>query len=424
MVKILLDWTKIPGPLQVVQELRQAGHEAYLAGGCVRDLLLGLSPVDHDIATSATADQVRGLFKRTIPVKPELGVTMVLWGEERLEVTTFRSEGAYLDGRRPSNVGPADAKLDVQRRDFTINGLLMDPETGEVHDHVGGLDDLRNGILRCIRDPRERFQEDHLRILRAVRFAVRFGLQFDPQTWEAMVDLSSKTSGLSGERIHEELSKMEAQGSFAKSVELLIDAGVIRALCEPLHQRLEGDSSRRNLIEIFKTPIPRQPGMWVTLLGLPLCSWWDHPQTFGPIASLHSAQTELLQRLRCSRSEIDAANLIWTRWPLCWETPPPPPSHQAFLVRDKSWLVLADALKRFQQVFPSPWSPSDHFQGLSERIPKTLPALGMEFQKAGIAVGPKLGQAIREADRLNLDEGAPLDEYLVSKVAETILDRT
>lgn len=420
MAKILLDWTQNSAPLDVVRTLREAGHEAFLAGGCVRDLLLGRSPKDHDVATSATPDQVKAAFRRTIPVQPELGVTMVLWGEERLETTTYRSEGAYLDGRRPSNVGPADAKLDVQRRDFTINGLLLDPETGEVHDHVGGVQDLETGILRCIRDPRARFEEDHLRILRAVRFAVRFGFAIEPATWEAMRNLSDRVATLSGERIHEELDKMEAQGSFDQAFRLLLESGVLRALDAGLDEKLREPASKERMAAILASP-RRVAGSWVALLAMPFCDWWDAPRAFGKQIGIHPAQKSWLERLRCSRLESDASLFVWSRWPLCWESPVPPPSRQAALVRDRSWPAMADALERFQSVFPGEESPLEHLSRLARTIPKSLPALGLEFQAAGIPKGPRLGDAIREADRLHLDEGLPLDADLVSRVAKTIL---
>lgn len=420
MAKILLDWTQNSAPRDVVRTLREAGHEAFLAGGCVRDLLLGHLPKDHDIATSATPDQVKAAFRRTIPVQPELGVTMVLWGDERLEVTTYRSEGAYLDGRRPSNVGPADAKLDVQRRDFTINGLLLDPETGEVHDHVGGVQDLQDGILRCIRDARERFEEDHLRILRAVRFAVRFGFAIERGTWEAMRELSHRVATLSGERIHEELDKMESQGSFQTAFGLLLDSGVVRALDAELDARLQEPACRERMARLLAEP-RRVAGSWVTLLAMPLCAWWTSPRAFGDPSPIHPAQKSWLERLRCSRLESEASMFVWSRWPLCWESPTAPPSRFAPLVRDRSWSAMADALERFRAVFPDQESPLEHLEHLARTIPKSLPALGVEFQAAGVPKGPRLGEAIREADRLHLDEGLPLDADLVSRVAKTIL---
>lgn len=424
MTKLLLDWSRTPAPLEVVRTLRRAGHEAFLAGGCVRDLRLGLLPKDHDVATSATPEEVRSVFRRTIPVQTELGVTMVLWENERIEVTTFRSEGEYLDGRRPSRVGPADARQDVQRRDFTINGLLLDPESGEIVDHVGGLDDLDARLLRCIREPADRFEEDHLRILRAVRFAVRFGMDIEKRTWEAMVELSSKTARLSGERIQEELTKMEAQGNLSESVERLLDCGVLRALNPDLDKALEDPGSRRRLIGLLAAPLGTLPGSWVTALGLPLCAWWNQPTVAGPSAAPHPSQLEWLERLRCSRARSDGSLFVWNRWPTCWEQPVPAPSRQASLVRDRSWPLLAHLLARFQSTRPDAWSPLPHLRHLAERIPRNAPPLGQAFLAAGIPKGPLLGEAIREADRLNLDLGLPLDADLVSRVAETILGRS
>jgi tRNA nucleotidyltransferase/poly(A) polymerase len=421
MTKLLLDWTRHPAPLEVVRALRRSGHAAYLAGGCVRDLRLGLAPKDFDVATSASPDDVRSVFRRTVPVQTELGVTMVLWAEERIEVTTFRSEAAYLDGRRPSRVGPADARLDVQRRDFTINGLLLDPESGEIIDHVGGLDDLDARILRCIREPADRFEEDHLRILRAVRFAVRFGLEIEERTWVAMTNLSSKTARLSGERIQEELAKMESQGNLSKSVALLLDSGVLRALCPPLDMAVADTGSRRRLLDLLDAPIDTLPGSWVTALGLPLCPWWNAPSASGHAEPATSAQREWLERLRCSRNQTDGSLFAWSRWPTCWEQPVPAPSRQASLVRDRSWPLLAHLLARFQASRPDQWSPLPHLRRLAESIPRNLPSLGEAFLAAGIPKGPALGAAIREADRLNLDQGLALDAALVARVAETIL---
>ncbi len=423
MTKLLLEWPRDSAPLEVVRTLRHHGHEAYLAGGCVRDLRLGLAPKDHDVATSATPDEVRAAFRRTIPVQTELGVTMVLWGDERIEVTTFRTEGPYLDGRHPSRVGATDAEGDVQRRDFTINGLLLDPETGEIHDHVGGLADLDAGVLRCIRDPRDRFEEDHLRILRAIRFAVRFGLRIEDETWRAMVEHADRTAKLSGERVHEELAKMEAQGGFAPSVALLLDAGVLRAQSPELDAALAAPSSRRKLLDWLEAPVAGIHGIWPTLLGLPLCPWWSGSRAPGPVAGIDTAAHRWLERLRCSRHEVENAQFVWSRWPTCWEQPVPPPSRQAALVRDRSWPVLAETLARAQSVEPDLWSPRSHLADLAAQIPPAPPALGDAFLAAGIPKGPLLGQAIREADRLHLDQGLPLDAALVERVAETILGR-
>lgn len=417
MATLEVDWNAHPAPLEVVTALRQAGYEAWLAGGCVRDLLLGRAPKDFDVATSASPDQVQAVFRRTVPVKPELGVTMVLWGDQRIETTTFRTEGEYLDGRRPSRVGPATAQEDVLRRDFTVNGLLLDPLTGRIADHVGGLDDLRDGILRCIRDPYERLGEDHLRILRAVRFSVRFGMRIDTATWEAMVQLASNVANLSGERLHEELGKM-FEGPFARCLGLLQDCGAWQAISPALARALSQPDIRGRMEQLCEHAHPPVPGLWPAILGLPLCHWFapDHPST--PESRL--ARESLLERLRTSRAEIDAARLVWTRWPEV-QSPLPRPSALAPILRDRQWPVLRAVLEVQASNLPGSDAPRERLDQLRSSIPPAAPALGNAFQEAGIPKGPKLGEAIREADRKILDEGRLPDSELVREIAEAIL---
>jgi hypothetical protein len=420
MARLEIDWTAHPAPREVVATLREAGHEAWLAGGCVRDLLLGRAPADFDVATSATVEDVRTVFRRTVPVKPELGVTMILWGDERIETTTFRTEGPYLDGRRPSQIGPATAELDVQRRDFTINGLLLDPSTGEIADHVGGLADLESGILRCIRDPAERFGEDHLRILRAIRFAVRFDFAIDPATWEAMIRLSGHVSQLSGERLHEELEKMFAQGAFRRGLELLLASGTLSAISPALAGALESPTARDRLERWCEAPLPPVPAMWPAFLGMPLCPWFEEFQP-GPAATVQPAQDQLLERIRASRAEIDASRLVWTRWPIL-QRPLPPPSGLAPTFRDRHWPVLRALLQCQVGSELEPFPPLDELDQIFSRVPPAPPALGQAFQNAGIPRGPRLGDAIREADRRILDEGCSPTPELVAQVAKSIME--
>src|SRR2546430_1244203 len=186
----------------IVKRLRANGHEAYFAGGCVRDLLLGLEPKDWDVATDAPPNRVRELFSKTEAVGAAFGVILVRHGRSVVEVATFRSDGSYLDGRRPSEVRFTTAEEDAQRRDFTINGLFLDPLEGDrVIDYVGGKEDLAARKLRAIGDPSARFAEDHLRLLRAVRFAARFGLEIAPATAMGMQQRAELLKGISPERI-------------------------------------------------------------------------------------------------------------------------------------------------------------------------------------------------------------------------------
>ncbi|MGE5610237.1 MAG: CCA tRNA nucleotidyltransferase, partial [Bacillota bacterium] len=193
----------------VLRRLREAGHVAYFAGGCVRDVLLGLEPKDYDVATDAPPKRVRQLFTNTQAVGAAFGVILVRHGRSVVEVATFRSDEQYVDGRRPSGVRFTTAEEDAQRRDFTINGLFMDPlEKDRVIDYVGGLEDLKIKRLRAIGDPAKRFAEDHLRLLRAVRFAARFGLEIEGSTAAAILRDAPLLKRISPERIADELRLM------------------------------------------------------------------------------------------------------------------------------------------------------------------------------------------------------------------------
>src|SRR5579863_4684592 len=230
---------------QICATLRRHGHQAYFVGGCVRDLELGREPADYDVCTDARPDRVQALFPRSLAVGAKFGVILVVEeGSElngsQVEVATFRSDIGYSDGRHPDHVVYSDTpREDVKRRDFTTNGLLMDPSTGEVLDYVSGLDDLRAGIVRAIGDPRLRFAEDTLRMLRAVRFAARFGFTIEPETMAAARALAAQITQVSPERIREELTKLLTEGAARRGFELLDEAGLL-AFVLPDIARMKG----------------------------------------------------------------------------------------------------------------------------------------------------------------------------------------
>ncbi len=216
----------------VVRTLRNSGHVAFWAGGCVRDLLLGRVPSDYDIATDATPERVIKLFRRTSHVGISFGVVRVL-GDGRsleVEVATFRSDGEYLDGRRPESVTFGSAEADATRRDFTINGMFYDPITCEVIDYVGGLEDLESRRLRAIGNAVERFEEDKLRLLRAARFAARFDLAIDGATRHAIELMSPRVTVVAAERIAQELRRMLTHPSRAQAMSLARDLGLLGAI--------------------------------------------------------------------------------------------------------------------------------------------------------------------------------------------------
>jgi putative nucleotidyltransferase with HDIG domain len=246
--------------LRIVAKLRTAGHKAFFAGGCVRDLLLGRSPLDYDVATSATPDLVLDLFPRTFAVGAHFGVVLVAPEDESArfvtEVATFRSDGAYSDGRHPDAVRyTAIPQEDVQRRDFTINGLLLDPfSTGGlpsdflgdrllaregVVDYVGGLADLADGVIRAIGRAETRFEEDRLRMLRAVRFAARFGFELEAGTLGAIRALAPRIHSVSRERVRDELTRMLTEGRARRAFELLDETSLLKEVL-PEIERMKG----------------------------------------------------------------------------------------------------------------------------------------------------------------------------------------
>jgi len=266
----------------VVVTLRERGHQAYLCGGCVRDLLLGREPADYDVTTDATPEQVMRIFPQTYAVGAQFGVVLVPLPEDAMaaqaevpsggksgviEVATFRSDVSYSDGRHPDAVRfSKDPREDVQRRDFTINGLLMDPVSGEVLDYVGGRKDLEAHVIRTIGDPRQRFTEDKLRMLRAVRFSARFGYELDPATRTRIPEMADQIAQVSHERVREELTKMLTEGHARDAFLLLDESGLLEQVLpeisamkgveQPPQYHPEGDVFVHTLLLLENLPHP------------------------------------------------------------------------------------------------------------------------------------------------------------------------
>ena len=211
----------------LAQKLTESGHTAYFAGGCVRDKLLNLEPKDYDIATSATPAQILKIFPGSNQVGAHFGVIIVKHKGHHIEIATFRTDGSYKDGRRPDSVTFSTPEEDAHRRDFTINGLFENPETGEIIDHVNGLTDLEARVLRAIGTPTHRFQEDALRLLRAVRFATTLGFPIEPVTLSAIKENAHLLDQISSERIRDEFSKIITSPNRRRGLELLVDTELI-----------------------------------------------------------------------------------------------------------------------------------------------------------------------------------------------------
>lgn len=215
------------GAEETVRLLRAGGHRALLAGGCVRDLLRGEEPQDYDVATSARPEQVQRIFPSTRPVGAEFGVCIVIMDGRPYEVATFRTDSAYSDGRHPDSVAFSGPEEDARRRDFTINGMFWDPFEDSVLDFVGGRGDLEKGLIRAIGDPQRRFREDHLRLLRAVRFAARFGFAIEERTYGAIESLVELTVRVSAERLGQELRMILTDREPATALRLMDELGML-----------------------------------------------------------------------------------------------------------------------------------------------------------------------------------------------------
>jgi poly(A) polymerase len=302
----------------IVRRLRAGGHEAYLAGGCVRDRLLGREPLDFDVATSAPPEAVQALFRRTVPVGAQFGVILVLEGGDAFEVATFRSDEAYIDGRRPTRVHFGSAREDALRRDFTINALFLDPLSGEVVDFVGGQADLREGVIRAIGDAGARIAEDRLRMLRAVRLAARLGFAIEPATRAAIVAAAPTVPDMAAERIGEEIVKILTEGRARRGFELLAETGLLacvlpevaalRGVAQSPDFHPEGDVWVHTLLLLEQLPagVPETLALGALLhdVGKPPCvgekdgriTFYGHCETGAEMA------VAICQRLRRSRA--------------------------------------------------------------------------------------------------------------------------
>jgi poly(A) polymerase len=311
----------------IATRLREAGFTAYLAGGCVRDRLLGHEPNDFDVATDAPSETVQGLFERTVPVGVQFGVVLVVLEGQPFEVATFRADAAYADGRRPASVRFSSATEDAARRDFTINGMFLDPVTDEVIDYVGGRDDLRAGIIRAIGDPSARIYEDRLRMLRAVRFAARFGFVIEPTTFDAIRNAAPHLGDIAWERIGDEIVRILCEGNARRGFELLDATGLLpvvlpevatlKGVAQSPDYHPEGDVFTHTLLLLAELEQPSETlalGALLHDIAKPACVQRrdDRITFYGHCEQGADMAVAVCQRLRRSRE-------VWERvaWLVC-----------------------------------------------------------------------------------------------------------
>ena len=408
---------------EVVRRLREAGHEAYFAGGCVRDMLLSREPADYDVATSARPEEVEHLFERTVAVGGEaFGVVRVRVDGGEFDVATFRVEGPYRDGRRPASVDYGSAREDVRRRDFTINGLLYDPLGDRVLDWVDGRADLEARLIRTIGDPYERFSEDRLRLLRAVRLAAQLGFRLERETRRAVKAQAAEVAGVSGERVREELRRLLMARRRKSGLRLLDGVGLLRVLLPevaatkgvPQGERAhpEGDVFEHTLLTVARVRRPRWPSVLAALLhdvGKP-ATFCRRPQVtfYGHERVGEEMARQVCQRLRMSRDEREAVAWLVHNHLRLRDAPKMRRGRLRQLLahpllEDLAELFRADALASTRDLGPYEFVRRALRElGGAEALPPPL-LRGTELLTMGLPQGPLIGKLLRRVREEQLE---------------------
>jgi len=407
----------------IVRHLRANEHLAWLVGGCVRDLLLGRTPKDFDVATSATPSELLRLFPRAGQVGAHFGVVLVHDGGAQVEVATFRSDLDYEDGRRPTAVHfETDPQQDVLRRDFTINALLLDPETNEVIDYVGGRADLAAGLIRAIGDPVRRFQEDHLRLLRAIRFAARLNFTIEPATFAAMKSLAPAIRMISVERVRDEISRILTEGGARRGLELLDTSGLLAEILpevaalkgveQPPEFHPEGDVWTHTLIMLDGL---REPSLELAL-GV-LLHDIGKPATFrvadrirfdGHVEKGVEIARQLLGRLRFPNAVMEQVEALIANHMRFKDAPVMRESKLKRFLRMPGFdehleLHRLDCLSSHGSLTNYDFAVAKQREVPPEQLRPVLLVTGHDLIAAGCRPGPAFGVALREAEDAQLE---------------------
>ena len=383
----------------VVRRLRDAGYETFWAGGCVRDELLGRTPADYDVATAALPDEVRSLFGRgrTLAVGAAFGVITVLGprGAGQVEVATFRADAASTDGRHPAGVTFCSAREDAQRRDFTINGLFLDPLSGEVHDFVDGRRDLADGIVRAIGVPAMRFGEDHLRMLRAVRFTAFFGFVLEHETRAAIERMTHLVVGVSPERVAAELRAMLSRPGRRRALELLAETGLAREVLPEVAPPVVDAARWHDTVRIVAAF--DEPDLPMALATLGEHAGADVVARIASRLRLSNRETKEAEWIRAGVADIEDVAEPATR---------PWSQVQPWVVGEHA-AALADVLRARAACGHGDAIAAAWFTGQVARprveIDPPLLATGGELLAAGVPPGPPVGAALARIRSLQLD---------------------
>lgn len=429
---------------QVASRLRENGFIAYFAGGCVRDALMGRPAKDVDIATNAPPEAVAALFPGTHYVGRAFGVSIVQQDGKPFEVAMFRRDIGSADGRRPLAVEPAAPEDDAQRRDFTVNGLFYDPASGRVIDYVGGVEDIRRKIIRAIGDPRLRFKEDHLRLLRAIRFAVVLEFEIDPETREALCADAAAIRQISAERIYQELVRMwtEAPPSGRRrSLYLMRETGLLKHILPEIDAMWgvpqqpdyhpEGDVFTHTALALEKMEGPTPELAWAVLLhdvGKPDTFARDedgriHFHNHACVGA--SKADEILRRLRASNALREAVVYAVENHMRFADWPKMRPAKRRRLLADPRFplelaLHKADCLASHGDLTVYEAAESEYRRYLSEpRLPPPL-VRGRDIMALGVPEGPAVGEYLKHAFDLQLEHPEWDRQTLLSAVAAKI----
>ena len=410
--------------VSVVETLRGEGFDALWAGGCVRDQLLGKSPKDYDVASTATPDEVIRIFgtRRTVPVGASFGVVMVLGPTKsagQIEVATFRSDGEYLDGRRPNSVQFCRPEEDARRRDFTINGLFFDPIRNEVIDYVSGREDLAAGVVRAIGEPLDRFREDKLRMLRAVRFAATFRFHLDTRTADAIRQFATELNQVSVERIAQELRRMLSHSSRATAVKMLEETSLLAEVL-PEITSTSGLLQQDEILDALGLLESISFEAALSLLLRPLYPSGEQ-ETRRRVARIE----EVCRRLKMSNEEIDCVCWLLNSLPVL-ENIASQPLHilKPLLNHPHAKLLLdvSSAIARSCRRDPADAEFCRHY--LSHTSPETLaPATlidGRDVMNLGIPAGPLVRELLATIRNQQLDELIATREQALIRLRELI----
>jgi len=411
--------------IDIVKRLREAGHTAYFNGGCVRDMVRGVEPQDIDIATSATPEQVQALFVKTVPVGAAFGVVLVLEGGHQFEVATFRSDDAYVDGRRPSAVHFGSPEEDARRRDFTINGLFFDPIADQIIDFVDGRADIERKLVRTIGEPRERFTEDKLRLLRCVRFAANLGYEIETATFDTVKEMAAQITVVSAERIRDELVKILTRANAGRGLELLDASGLLHEILpeiaamkgveQPAEFHPEGDVFKHT--RLMLDSLPANPSL--VLAFAVLLHDVGKPPTFVRAPDrirfnehdrIGAEMTEnILRRLRFSNDEIEKIVLCvreHMKFQFVKEM------RTAKLKRLMARPTFPDELELHRIDCASSHRNLENYEFLKAKAAEMPPEVlkpqplltGHDLLALGLKPGPLVGQILHEVEELQLEE--------------------